>query len=105
MKVLDGDGQSRSRVELHLHLVGECRDDLQGIITRERNAGGLEFRTRARKVLDPKRGMVKRGSNRTLGGLSLAQNQKNAGQLQDFKRTTLHNLRAEEVNPDLLMGR
>src|SRR5688500_7166887 len=68
MKVLDGDGQSRSRVELHLHLVGEARDDLQGIITRERNSGGLEFRTRASKVLDPKREMVERGPYRSLGG-------------------------------------
>ena len=86
VEVLQRDAQRRSGVELHLHLVRKDRHDLRRIIARERNPGGLEFRTRGRKVLRAKREMVDRGSFRTLGGLRFPQNQKDSGQLQELER-------------------
>ena len=48
--------------------------------------------------------MVDAGSFRTLGGLRFPQDQKDPGQLQQLERTAVHDLRAEHVDPDLLVG-
>jgi len=105
VEVLDGDAERGSRIELDLHLVGEGRDDLHGIIARERDAGGLERRTRSGEIPHAERGVVERGPFRTCGGLRLVERDEDPGQLEELLRPAADDLRAEEVDPDLLMGR
>ncbi len=64
----------------------------------------VEFRFHGRKIFCSKREVVDGRSFRTLGGFRFPQDQKDPGQLQQLERTGVHDLRAEDVHPDLLMG-
>ena len=81
-----------------LHLVRKIRDDFQGIITRERNSGGLQLGTRTRKVFDPEREVVEGGSDRPFSCLRSPEEQEDAGEFQDLERTAGEDLRAEVVD-------